>query len=213
MFCPRCLSPLNKGKDLRIYETLVEHVIDPNGIPTHKEYYYCSNDLCPTRKYDIFWDFYGSDYRTMASMKESLFILDCANAINSNSRKHTLEIRKKIITLFKFYRIRIDLDKYPIVDKIGIKIKGYRYKIALLIKNGLVYSYYNPGIKMFFYCIKDFNQKYKLLLEKQGQETIKDVIHCLEYRDWDKRWWKVLSIWVLNKLYPGLKDLLKKSLV
>jgi len=212
MFCPRCLSPLILGKDLRVYETIVEHVTNPNGFPIPKEFYICSNNSCLTRKYGIFWDFYGDNYSDNLLMDETLFVLDCSKAINSNSRKYKLEIRKRNTILLNIFLIRIDLEGYPIVDKLGIKIKGYRYKIVILIKKGNVYTYYIPGIKKFFSCINDFNKKYKVLLNNPKQKNIIDILGYLEYRSWDKRWWRLLSIWILNKQHPGLKDLLKNSL-
>jgi hypothetical protein len=57
MKCPKCKSELVFGKR-EIYETLVEHVSNPNdeNLPLRWTY------VCPNKCYDGFYDDYGAYY-------------------------------------------------------------------------------------------------------------------------------------------------------
>jgi hypothetical protein len=212
IFCPRCLSPLNKGKDLRVYETISEHVMYPNGNPGAKPYYYCSNGSCPTLKFNIFWDSYGEDYNSSNSMSSNLFILNQGQAINSQSRKNAIKSRRIIIDIINIRNLKIELEKYLIPNKSGTKIIGYKYKVEILIKKGIVYTCYTPGIISFLFCLKDFYYDYNSFKNKRTPWTIRDALKHLEYRAWDKRWWKLLSTLILNMIYPKLKKQLESLL-
>lgn len=58
MRCPKCKNQLIEGK-YQVYETLVEHVINPNGIRSSKPTLICPNK-CYGKK--AFWDEYGDSY-------------------------------------------------------------------------------------------------------------------------------------------------------
>ena len=51
MFCPYCGSPLVKSGEMRRFETLSEHVSNPNGTPDLKDEYVCSREGVFTPKY------------------------------------------------------------------------------------------------------------------------------------------------------------------
>ena len=67
MKCPCCKTELLAWKRLPL-ETLEEHVMDPNGIPTIKTAYRCPNIKCPTNgekftaEPKVFWNEDGELY-------------------------------------------------------------------------------------------------------------------------------------------------------
>lgn len=68
--CPNCLKPLVRSKDTRRYETLMEHVTDPNGTSPERTYLYCSNEDCCLRDGNAFWSDDGEFYGTTPEMFE-----------------------------------------------------------------------------------------------------------------------------------------------
>jgi len=66
MICPDCRCPLRTGKPQR-YETLCEHVTDPNKyfggpMPPLRPAYYCKTKKCKSNSRHIFWNYYGDVY-------------------------------------------------------------------------------------------------------------------------------------------------------
>jgi hypothetical protein len=211
LYCPRCLSPLIKGEGTRIYQTLVEHVSDPNGTVYPKEYFICSNNDCPTRIDDDFWEWYG-DYHYSKSYAEYFFFLNCNKALNSSAREFEIKYRKKRQTIFYIPWFKLYIESSPIPDKIGLKIIGYKRKIKacnrVSIKEG--WTEYISGIRMFFYSTETFNESLdKFLEDTTNKYSLKDLLDRMESPSWDKRWWRRLSVWVANKKYPNLKKLLQ----
>jgi hypothetical protein len=62
MFCPHCKTRLHY-MGTRRYQTLAEHVSDPNKEPSFKPYFVCVNPTC-TKNMDkgIFWGLEGGRY-------------------------------------------------------------------------------------------------------------------------------------------------------
>jgi hypothetical protein len=60
--CPLCKAKIIKGKE-QVYETLCDHVCDPNNDNLPKRVtYICSDENCKTRQHDCFWDDSGDLY-------------------------------------------------------------------------------------------------------------------------------------------------------
>lgn len=210
LYCPRCLSPLILGEGTRGYQTLVEHVSDPNGHVYSKDYFICSNKNCPTRVKDDFWDWYG-DYYYSDDYDPNFFLLKCNKALNSGSREFEIKHRKKRLTIFYIPWFKAYIESSPIPDKIGLKIIGYKRKIKacnrVSIKDG--WTEYISGIRMLFFCIESFNHSLNKFLENPDSiYSLKDLLDKMEKPSWEKRWWKHLSVWLANKRYPELKGTL-----
>jgi hypothetical protein len=210
LYCPRCLSILKKGEGTRLYQDLIDHVCSPNSPLYPKEYFICSNDKCPTRLNDDFWDWYGSFYYSKDFGKD-FFLNDCHDAVNSGQRQFSLQQKKKSITFFYLIWFKAYIELTPLYDEAGLNRVGYKPKIRACTRTNLrnLWTGYIPGIHMLFFCIKQFDHALKKYLEDPSNKyTRSDLIIELEYECWDKRWWKRLSKWYNNFRNPGLKEIL-----
>lgn len=210
LYCPRCASRLILGTGTRIYETLIDHVCNSNIGPIEQMYYICSNDQCLTRKTECFWDELGDIY-TGRDINLDVFIMGMPQAINSCMRESKLSQKVKVITWLHLYWLKFEIEFSPIPRKPGADIDGYKIKFIILRKTLLGWEVYTPGIRMLFYCINKFfyaRKRYKE--DPEIPWAKKDMIESLERPSWDKRWWVRLSVWILNLLYPNLKEQLKR---
>ncbi|MFW5847815.1 MAG: hypothetical protein ACOCVF_02765 [bacterium] len=102
--CPACKSKMIMAGQCE-YETLGDHVFDPNkeSYPP-RDYYICSDEKCFTREYNIFWDYMGDRYGSIPyeiirkwGIKDcdELFIDSNDSPFGSNGRKSNVEIYKK----------------------------------------------------------------------------------------------------------------------
>lgn len=66
MRCPMCQSKLQESNFKKNYQTLVEHVSEPNEKPIAKTFFICRNDTeCELQYFegnDVFWDHVGDIY-------------------------------------------------------------------------------------------------------------------------------------------------------
>lgn len=92
MYCPCCKSEIIKGKAER-YQTLDEHVSNPNSPSPLRLTNVCSNEFCETRKHDIFWDDMGDMYGGY-DLPDSAFINENNSPFGSLGRKLNVEIQK-----------------------------------------------------------------------------------------------------------------------
>lgn len=107
MECPICGSKLILGTGTKKYETLSDHVCDPNNDVPDRPYFVCPNDRCKLHG-NSFWDDYGEYYTDLdyAVMREVFGLTieecykdsnpkSCKAAMNSNARKAWFEISYK----------------------------------------------------------------------------------------------------------------------
>lgn len=210
LYCPRCLSILKKGEGTRMYETLIDHVCSPNSPGYPKEYLICSNNKCPTRIHDDFWDWYGAFYYSVDYDKD-FFHNDCHDAVNSGQREFTLQQDKKNFTFLYLIWFKAYIELTPVYDNAGLNRTGYKLKIRACTRNSIRKGWVNyiPGIHMFFFCIKQFDWALEKYLNDPSNKYLrKDLIREFEAESWDNRWWKHLSKWYNNFRYPKLKELL-----
>lgn len=66
MRCPLCQNKLRESNVKKVYQTLCEHVSEPNDKPIAKTFFICCNTKCEyhySSNNDIFWDNVGDIYR------------------------------------------------------------------------------------------------------------------------------------------------------
>ena len=146
--CPSCKKPVIITGE-REYETLVEHVSNPNmeNFPL-RDAYQCSDEKCITRKSDVFWDYYGDMYGLIKVNNETVwgdtdeFFINGNNApFGSHTRKANVEIYKKglkkSLSLHPIFCLWIykPFIEYNYVGNTDGEIIKRTYKLKLLAKN------------------------------------------------------------------------------
>lgn len=207
MICPVCRKELVKGKDER-YETLEEHVSDPNGTPSVKETFRCPDENCRiNKKFEGFWDWYGDFYSHEYCPGEDFIALD------SHRKQADVEISKRDenFTFFRTYSW-----KFRIVFKYKANTMGEVVKRTPTIeiqkrhwdsfKDYFTWYFQNKdkrswpswclhhtNYRMYKFCLKEF---YKLLAE----------LYC----SYENDSWEEIYKW-LEKVENKLDDLRQKS--
>jgi hypothetical protein len=188
MLCPSCKASLVVTGRERL-ETLVEHVSDPNGTPSMKDKYECSDLSCPTRGF-YFWNSYGETYTSaeLYRVKPMVpFIDGNEGPFGSLERRLNIEVYKKDENhpLFgietRWGMIRVEYE-YTANEDGGILSRRRTYRIWK--KEGDHYTSHIPGVDMFLYVLSDFRKKLRRgRLEKDD----------LYPQRWDTRWWSRLG--------------------
>jgi len=177
--CSICKEKLKLSEDTKSYQTLDEHVCDPNSIPISKHYFYCDNEKCEASKKEVFWDtggdFYGNDYNDLN------FINNLRSSFGSLSRQLEIEIYKKGLEKDKRLSPILCLWLYqPMIDYIYTADKdgnvlSKKWKIILLKRDkNIVSGSYCIHVVYFWktypYLWKKFRNNLKI---KQYKEAFK----------------------------------------
>jgi len=91
MKCPSCKSELIVSGQARL-ETVCEHVSNPNGIPSLKDKYICSDIDCETHNYGVCWNSGGEKYSEYPD--NSIYADNNDAPFGSFQRKLNIEIYK-----------------------------------------------------------------------------------------------------------------------
>ena len=211
IFCPveNCKKEL-VPMDEKHYESLEEHVFDPNGTPSLKTGYGCPAVECDANKLGIRWTDDGSLYigPLFRKLREVKFVDDNDAPFGTFDRRQKVEIYKtdenyNIIKTPWFYVKRKFCYK---ADEDGNILKKWSKLETWIINNNGTATFYNSGLHMLIYCFKEF---YRYKKEYRKQEISKwgtsQFLNCFKLQEWDKRWWKVSFNWWINFWYKGLK--------
>jgi hypothetical protein len=178
-YCPECLGKLKDGNYLIRYETLADHVSDPNGNPIPRTYYYCPNSKCTLwgsaeltdkRNRDpneMFWDIYGNgDY----SSYYEPHISRIQNWKEKNKRTSSYSTStkgwffKKGDNAVNSYEARYEYEVCWGTTKIGIFYKKWKQLKRQKVYDEVVRIVGNNNTKEFYdkYSILDKKLKYKV---------------------------------------------------
>lgn len=205
--CPKCHSLLVDG-EMREFETLLDHVIDPNKMsyplrPT----LVCINEACPASKSDVFWDEVGDYY---GSSKEiGLTYNDCTSFYPSHARKQDIEIYKKglkskiylspawtLWILMPFIEFSYKSDEWGRVLKKFWKLKWLKRSES---RGGFCEVYTFPIPKI----LSSIRYLSSMLKDKNPSDfckrSIKDEFGPLA--SWDRRWWRRAYKFIIKLLY------------
>lgn len=96
--CPKCGTALQSPPNQLVrYETLLEHVVNPNQTPPLRSIWICLNPSCPLHE-EVFWGFTGELYKKRGS-KLSLgeiaqLLPESSHAVNSPQWKTEKQLQK-----------------------------------------------------------------------------------------------------------------------
>lgn len=170
MNCPLCNTELIIKGESR-YQNLDEHVCDPNGTPSIKPEYRCTNIKCLIWNL-VFWDEDGSlyveDYDNYYYNKEHFFPNLNGSAINSFDRKMSIEIYRKglkkdtyLNLIPGFLQLRIER-KYESNYMGEVLDKDYKFEILVKSKKHDMFVHWNP-IGTLKYLYNQYARDYKNL--------------------------------------------------
>lgn len=210
MFCPKCHKELISG-ELREFETLSEHVMNPNmeQYPLRPTFI-CNNPECECSKKDIFWIENGDCYGGFDVDFEN----DMSSTFPSISRRLDIEVygkglKRKIylppFLMLWFLRPYIEF-KYKADDYGKVLSKSWSLKWLkkekLFGKGTYHIGYIFPFVMIKFHLSNI--QRQLDIIKKHGDskfrnEVIKDIFKSPA--DWDKRWWRHFEIWLGKQIY------------
>ena len=189
MKCPCCKKELIIGGQKRL-ETLSEHVFDPNGNPSLKDFYICNNFLCDCSALRVMWDQWGGFYagKNWKEAQDIKFIDNNDGAFGSFERKLNVETGKHDEEFYfpKVFGWRIKIE-YEYKSNEDGDILSRKLK-PILIHNNAVYI---SGVRMLIYSIKSHYVDY-LRIGK-----IEDDFQYPKYRA-RKDWWRWVAPFVLR---------------
>ena len=207
LLCPVCRRKIVPFKQLKL-ETLEEHASDPNGTPTLKWGYWCPDESCATRVFDIFWNDIGELYTQGCApyltkeKKASIPFIDNNDApFGSFERKQNVEISKKdenkILFVFpKFFpsilsEMKVEGRYYYNADFDGNILKR-RIKFKYITKEGIIHQW---GMKMLIYCIKNNFRAWRELRQNPNAFAHRrELRHSVESAKWQNaEWWRKVS--------------------
>ena len=232
MNCPICGSELIEGVGRR-YETLGEHVSNPNGIPSLKQTFVCDNESyvypyseeetnCPFR-YSMFWDWMGDYYGVLKGfdmirehesfLKKNLCHNQMFEARNSHTRKSKVEIyTKKEVKLPRFLKWRWDIRFKITADEDGNIVKQKPYiQMFSTDDNGKSWSYTSTFITSFLHNVQSFKNTLRHYKEYPTNKYVREELEK-EFEplpDWDKRFYRQLYNWYVHTFYYKLENKLK----
>lgn len=206
MLCPICKAQLIvTGQEC--FETLFEHVSDPNGTPSVKDKFECSNNFCSSKNV-VFWNENGELYVNYNCFKKSndLKFIDKNNGpFGTTSRKTNVEVCKNDENFYfnknGKYRIFIEY-KYTSNKNGDILSRKRKYQLHIYNKEMDGYIQYMSGIRLFLFIMKEFH--YSVKSYKEGNMgaicNIKDTLNGSGH------WWKSFPAFYV-KYYLKLKNI------
>ena len=215
MYCPCCKGKLEITHQDH-YQDLGEHVSNPNGVPSKKDGYQCSNKECVANQCDVSWIedgdcFYGErpPHITYTDLRKALE-LNTGNSFAINSWNYYYQLGKDAVKK-RTIRINFNWYKFNIVPKelgynypieLEYQPSWWKWKLEIWKKSG-EYSYTNviPFWRMVKYSVGEFKRHYRNWKEAGSARTFDrthQIVMGLDVCDRpDTRFYvKVTKIWL-----------------
>lgn len=190
--CPCCKTRLIFIKRDR-FETLVEHVGNPNGKVFKKDAFGCPNPKCDAHKTGKLWLENGEG--PFGGYEKIKYINDNDAPFRTFNRSLNAE-REKRITLFKNKWILLDVKISCKADNNGERSwnKKIKFEIATS-KDGIGYIRYISGIHMFLFIMR----QYAIAKNNRSNILLKDMNSICK---WERtEWWRKLPLIMARYLW------------
>jgi hypothetical protein len=197
--CPICKSPV-KIAGQESYETLSEHVTDPNATSQPKrDAYKCTNQecICNDSKHDVFWSYNGEMYGGFMIDDEE-FIGENNAPFGSFERKMNVEIGKDglkseiyLHPAWCLWLLQPYIEYHYKGDVMGNVVKKW-FTVEFLKKNERgEYSYkFSTCWSTWKHKWFDFYSKIKAYKEHKQLNVLKSAFKPAFNRAWDHRWFE-----------------------
>lgn len=224
IYCPVCKSPLVVTHTGR-YEDLSEHVSNPNGNPSLKDGYQCTNvDWCEISSLNFTWILdgdcftnppegvgYGEAMRRLKSSSVSgmTFALNSWNHYYQKGQnaikgwKRTFEIGKyKVVFMPKEWGY-----KYP--DEKRYNPCWYKWKMELWKKEGDYSTMIIPTFTMIKFSISKFLSDYKSAIynPKANKFSVRECLGLIKNED--DRAYRKISSFIVRTFFPSKCNVIK----
>lgn len=198
MKCPCCRTELIVKRQMRL-ETLEEHVCNPNGEPSLKNAYECSNRDCPSVPPALVWDEFGSLYVTgkdFYTSKGIPFINNNNAPFGSFERRWNVErddIRNGsfIIPCWPLKGWSVHFYCHRLADENGDVIAKKHY-LCWVRPDGYRHIW---GIHMFVFCLRGTLKNWKELRRNPASIwSRKELQTSVEQLHWAQaEWWRKIN--------------------
>jgi hypothetical protein len=193
MECPCCRSRLVKGKEQKQFETLNDHVSDPNEDSPRpfRDVYRCQNSLCEARRRMLFWSEDGEG--PYGVIGDSIVWIDNNyGPFNSHARRMHFQISyhdedRSLRCRWFMVKREVTYESNFHGDKVGKRVK---YSWWFFNRNVGCQCHYTSGLKMFLF---------ELRLLRRNTWNRRDEVRGVMERSRLKRaeWWrKAAALWV-----------------
>lgn len=210
MRCPVCKSDLILGEGKRAYQTLVEHVCDPNSDVNEKEYFICSNKSCEIQPH-VFWDDFGDAYSSgndYFDLKERFGIL---YPYGSSRMKSWVEHEKtdENFTLLNLFFIKWRAVFQYKADTDG-NILSRKLKIETSIRKGKMWILHISSWHMFKFSIEWFESIVERYLNNPNNKSIsRELAREYENIREAKQLYKKAASWWIGHKYGHIVKMIK----
>lgn len=222
MRCPCCLKDLIITHRER-YQDLSEHVSNPNGLPSMKDGYQCTDEYCVANNLNCTWIEDGGIYIdppegvkwTVAHrIIEKSSTTGMYYALDSWEHYYNLgkkKIEKRTLLLnFHFFKVKIfPKDKgwdYPMETRHNPSLFRYKVEYWKRDKANGHYIMVIPISRMVVFCIKNFNRNFSRWKETGDLNSSKDALNeALCISPWgakDERLYAKISSFIIQLIYP-----------
>lgn len=224
IYCPVCKSPLTVTHTGR-YEDLTEHVSNPNGTPSMKDGYQCTNvDWCEASHLNFTWikdgDCFsnppeGVTYGEATRKLKSLSVSGMEYALNSwnhyyNKGQNEIKKRKKNIQIGK-YRISIIPKEwgYDYPEHKRYNPCWYKWKIEFWKSEGDYQKLIIPIFSMIKFSISKFLSDYKSAIynPKANKFSVRECLELIENKD--PRTFRKISSFLVRSIFPKRCEVIK----
>lgn len=211
--CPCCRKPLVSGKQ-EVFETLGDHVCDPNGIPPLRTTWVCSTDYCDLQG-KMFWDDYGDSYSSGLGYTTRKVLIqylkhpdkESLTALNSWALKNNLTSHSQVydgFTVFIIPYFRWKLRYYREYDLMGNPVSIRRFHLEKQYWGHNGWCSRGTFWSGLFNPLKSF---YEGLPKAKKKETFwsfnwKDGFYELPRKGRETRLGYSLAYWYLRTFYP-----------
>ena len=198
MRCPCCRTELIVKQQMRL-QTLDEHVCNPNGEPSLKNAYECSNKDCPSVPPALVWDEFGDLYVTgenFCASKDIPFINNNNAPFGSFTRKWNVErddIRSKpfVIPCWPLKDWNVHFCCHRLADEDG-NVIAKRHYLMWIRPNGCLHTW---GIRMLIFCLRETLRNWKELRKNPTNIWSKKQLQTsVEQSHWAQaEWWRKIN--------------------
>jgi hypothetical protein len=198
MLCPLCMTALAPGEPSR-YETLDEHVCNPNGSSPVRDTWVCPNGDCGTSGLGTYWaeDGEGPYHTNYDHWKELPWIDGNSCPFNSWWRKSGFQIG------YHKDDERLKIGKLTILREVNYRSNDYGHKCGMEVSYRIIWNgvYWMPGIKMLLFVLRCFYRE-----KKHGEEwAIKETKKVIDQSHWPRvKWWRKASRLWIKTFHPAI---------